>query len=437
MTIDQLIHDANFETGEKQAQAHLNIYNLALETDNIPCSIAPIYFARGKNELPHNFTIPAFNLRGLTYQTAQTIFNQAKKQNVGLFIFELARSEMNYTDQPPAVYASNILAAAIKTNWHQPIFIQCDHFQAKKDDSGNIKAGEVDAIKKLINQAINAGFYNVDIDGSPLIRHSENLTEQQTDNAKYVAEIANFIRQIQPQGITISLGGEIGEIGSQHNSTNQDISAFMDLFLANFATDKAGLSKLAVQTGTSHGGVVDAQGNVVRAEVAFDNIKQMSVFCRDNYGMGGVVQHGASTLNKEEFAKFPESEAIEIHLATGLQNTIFNHPSFPAELLTEIYDWIDQDLQSEKKEGQTQQQFHYKMLKKSWKQFKQQMFTLSSEVIEPIMFTLAEKFEFYFNTLGVINSDKIVKQLIKPIKIKHKLQDYLEENNDSAENLAD
>lgn len=436
MTIDSLIYDANFATGEKQAQAQLQIWQQALETENVPCSIAPIYFARGKDELPHDFIIPAFNLRGLTYQTAQTIFAIAKKMNVGLFIFELARSEMGYTDQPPAVYASNILAAAIKTGWNQPIFIQADHFQVKLDDNKQIKTDEIVNLKQLIQKSINAGFYNIDIDGSPLIRHSDDQTQQQTDNAGYVAQIADFVRTNQPAGVTISLGGEIGEIGSAHNSTNEDVQAFMELFNQNFQGNP-GLSKLAVQTGTSHGGVVDKDGNIVKAQVAFDNIKKMSQFCRENYGMGGVVQHGASTLSDDEFAKFPDSQAIEIHLATGLQNMIFDHPNFPPELLKEIYNWIDQELINEKKENQTDEQFHYKLRKKAWKEFKQQIFELPEKNTAPIMQTLAEKFEFYFHSFNLAETNKLVSQYIQPVKIEHKLEDYLTESKDSAENLAD
>ena len=128
MNIDQLIYTTNFGSQKTQAQAQLDIWNLAQNSDNVPASIATIYWARGQEKLLHNFTVPAFNLRGLTYQVAQEIFKQAQKNQVGLFIFELARSEMSYTGQSPAIYVSNILAAAIKTKWNQPIFIQTDQF---------------------------------------------------------------------------------------------------------------------------------------------------------------------------------------------------------------------------------------------------------------------------------------------------------------------
>jgi len=438
MNIDQLIYTTNFGSQKTQAQAQLDIWNLAQNSDNVPASIAPIYWARGQEKLLHNFTVPAFNLRGLTYQVAQEIFKQAQKNQVGLFIFELARSEMSYTGQSPAIYVSNILAAAIKTKWNQPIFIQTDHFQVKQNQ-GQIDPQDLESLKLLIKQAIQAGFYNIDLDGSPLITKSQSLNEQQQNNASYVAMLSNYIRTIEPTGIHISLGGEIGEIGSQHNSTTTDVTAFMDLFLAKFGQQAKGLSKLAVQTGTSHGGVVDPQGKVMRTQVAFENIKKLSQFCRQKYGLGGVVQHGASTLSPEEFTKFPAAQAIEIHLATGLQNIIFDHPSFPTSLLTKIYAWIDQNLSTEKKSKQSTAQFHYKLRKKAWKEFGQEIFTLDEKTLAPILQTLSEKFDFYFNSLGVNQTNKIVTKYIQPIKIEHQLDDYLISNNDDnqSSHLAD
>lgn len=432
MNINQLIHTANFGTVQQQAEAQLQIWNLAIESGNVPSSIAPIYLARAKDKLSHNFTVPAFNLRGLTYQVAQEIFKTAQTQNVGLFIFEIARSEMGYTDQDPDNYVTNILAAAIKIGWNKPIFIQGDHFQVKLDDAKQIKTGEIESIKKLISQAIEAGFYNIDLDGSPLINQDD-----QSQNAKYVAELTNYIRSIEPEGVTVSIGGEIGEIGSQKNSTTQEVTNFMEQFNRNFNKDITGLSKLAVQTGTSHGGIVDTDGNIVKAEVAFANIKNMSQFCREKYGVGGVVQHGASTLSDSEFAKFPDSQAIEIHLATGLQNIIFDHPAFPSDLLDHIYAWIDEDLESERKEGQTDEQLHYKLRKKAWKPFKQNLFELDGEVTKPIMQTLADKFAFYFKSLRVENTTQLVEQYVKPVKVIKTIEDFQNQVIDRAENLAD
>ena len=77
---------------------------------------------------------------------------------------------------------------------------------------------------------------------------------------------------------------------------------------------------------------------MAQVKVDFDVIEALSKLARERYGMGGAVQHGASTLPAELFDRFPKLGACEIHLATEFQNMIFDHPAFPAELKRAIYE---------------------------------------------------------------------------------------------------
>ena len=63
-------------------------------------SIQDLYMARGRGET-HGFTVPAINVRGMSYDTARAIFRTAIKLEAGAFILEIARSEIAYTDQRP------------------------------------------------------------------------------------------------------------------------------------------------------------------------------------------------------------------------------------------------------------------------------------------------------------------------------------------------
>jgi fructose/tagatose bisphosphate aldolase len=135
------------------------------------------------------------------------------------------------------------------------------------------------------------------------------------------------VREIEPEGVTVSLGGEIGEVGG-HNSTVEELRAFMDGYIRE-AGDAAGISKISVQTGTSHGGVVLPDGTLADVKVDFDTLQELSRIAREEYGLGGAVQHGASTLPPTAFNKFPEIGTVEIHLATNFQNIIYDN--LPAE----------------------------------------------------------------------------------------------------------
>ena len=120
------------DKNEKKKLAHV-ILKTAREKGVYPWSINDFYLARGKGKFS-GFTVPAINLRTMTYELARAIFRTARKIGTGAFIFEIAKSEMGYTDQIPAEYTSMCLAAAVKEGFSGPVFIQGDHFQlnAKK-----------------------------------------------------------------------------------------------------------------------------------------------------------------------------------------------------------------------------------------------------------------------------------------------------------------
>ena len=67
------------------------ITDLAYKKGIYLSSINEFYLARGKGEVPNNFTAPAMNLRVLTYDLAKAIFRVAIKNNAGAFLFEIAK----------------------------------------------------------------------------------------------------------------------------------------------------------------------------------------------------------------------------------------------------------------------------------------------------------------------------------------------------------
>jgi fructose/tagatose bisphosphate aldolase len=415
--VDKLVEQVVFGNMEDKKKAYVKIWSLGQKKGIYPSSINDFYLARGQGKLPLNFTVPAINLRGLTYDVAQTVFKVAVVKKVGALILEIARSEMGYTKQDPYEYAAVIIAAAVKAGFSGPLFIQGDHFQVKLGKTpGQPKEGELEKIKELIRAAIDAGFYNIDIDTSTLVDLTQKtVIKQQKTNFLLTAELAKFVRQLEPRGLTISLGGEIGEVGGK-NSTEEELKAYLDGFKESFDSQLVGLSKISIQTGTHHGGVVLANGSLAKVDVDFGTLKKLAQVAR-TYGLSGTVQHGASTLPEEYFSEFPKSEATEVHLATEFQNIIFNHPAFPKNLLKKMYDWIDKELSSEKGSQQTQQQFHYSLRKKAWGEFKKECWQLSKSIKKPIMNDLAKKFSFLFHSLNVENTQTVVNKFVKPIKI--------------------
>jgi fructose/tagatose bisphosphate aldolase len=416
--IDKIVYKAVFSEGEIKNELLKFIKELAKVLGIIPSSIQGLYEEMAR-AYP-NFTVPAINIRGLTYDVAKVIFRKAIEMDVGAIIFEIARSEIGYTRQRPLEYSAVIMGAAIKEGYTGPVFIQGDHFQVVRKNYLIDKESEVRYLKGLINEAIDAEFYNIDIDTSTLVDiEKDSIMEQQRPNFEMTAEFASYIRSIQPESIDISIGGEIGEIGGR-NSTPEEARAYLDGFNETFKKGK-GLSKLSIQTGTSHGGVVLPNGKLARVSIDFEALRVISEIVRREYGLSGCVQHGASTLPEEAFHMFPETGTSEVHLATGFQNIIYDSKYLPEEFRKEVYDYLKHEYRSEWKEGKTEEQFIYSIRKKGFGPLKKRWWDLPDEIKSSIMRELGAKFEILFERLKVVNTRGIISKTIKPIVIRKSL----------------
>jgi fructose/tagatose bisphosphate aldolase len=406
--VDGLVYSAVFGDGLVRDTARWLLWECGQALGIYPASIHELYLAVGRGDVPHSFTVPAMNVRAMNFTTSRAIFRAANKHEVGALIFEIARSEMGYTDQRPAEYVSVVIGAAIKEGFRGPLFIQGDHFQVSAKNFKADAAKEVNAVKELIQEAVAAGFYNIDIDTSTLVDIDlATLDEQQRANYETCAEITEYVRDVEPDGVTISLGGEIGEVGG-HNSTVEELHAFMQGYRRTLGGVE-GISKISVQTGTSHGGVVLPDGTLAAVKVDFDTLQTLSQVARDEYGLGGAVQHGASTLPAEAFNKFPEIGTIEIHLATNFQNMVYDN--LPEEVVDTAYNYVLSNLKNEWKSSMTEEQFIYSTRKKAIGPFKQQWWDLNEEVQGKIGGVLQEQFEFLFDKLNVKGSREVVNRV--------------------------
>src|SRR3954471_18165410 len=416
--IDTLAWAAVFgATADERGTARYDIRQRAAAAGIRPASIHDLYLAMGRGEAG-GFTVPAINVRAMAYDTARAVIRSAKKLNAGAFIFEIARSEIGYTEQRPHEYTAIVLAAALREGFSGPIFLQGDHVQtnAKKYNSPE-RDKELATLRALIQEEIAAGFYNIDIDTSTLVDLDKpTLEAQQEVNVTLAADFTEFIRKCEPKGVTVSVGGEIGEVGGK-NSDVHELHAYMKGYNATLKTRGggalAGLSKISVQTGTAHGGFINADGSV-RKDVKIDltTLEELSRLARKEYGLGGAVQHGASTLPPDAFDAFPRVGACEIHLATDFQNMVYEHPSFPADLKAEMFEWVRTNATEERKPKDTEEQFIYKARKKAIGPFKKQMWSISETARQAIGQSLEERFTFLMKQLKINDTQAAVAKFI-------------------------
>jgi fructose/tagatose bisphosphate aldolase len=411
--LDRLVWTGVFGSAPVRDAARAAVLEQARSAGVYPATIHALYLARGRGEAPVGFTVPAINIRGLAYDTARALFRTRRALDAGAVICEIARSEIGYTDQRPAEYTFVVIAAALREGWKGPVFIQGDHFQVNAKKYAADPRAELAAVRDLTAEAIRAGFYNIDVDTSTLVDLSKPGHEaQQALNGGLCAELTAFIRAHEPRGVPVSVGGEIGEVGGK-NSTPEELTAFMNVYraaLAKLAPAAAGISKISVQTGTSHGGVPLPDGSIAQVKIDFDALAKCSTLARETYGLGGAVQHGASTLPAELFDRFPSLGACEIHLATEFQNMLLDHPGFPAGLKREIYEKLRTAAADERKPSDTDEQFFYKTRKKALGMFKGELWSLPPATRGEIGLALEEKFRFLLTRLAVGGTRQLVER---------------------------
>src|SRR5262249_37521572 len=315
----------------------------------------------------------------------------------------------------PGEYVAVVLAAAIREGFRGPVFIQGDHFQVNAKKFAADPTPEVDAVKALAREAVAAGFFNIDIDTSTLVDISKpTLDEQQRLNCEVGADIFKTVRELEPEGITISIGGEIGEVGTQ-NSTVEELRAYMDGLIRRLPKGEIGLSKISVQSGTSHGGGVLPDGSIADVKLDLDTLERLSKVARGEDGLAGAVQDGGSALPETDFHDFPQRETAEIHLATNFQNMLFDH--IPDSLRAEIYQWLDENAKDERKPKETDEQFYYKTRKKALGPFKRKLWDLGEPTRAALDAAYDQKFGFLFDQLAIGDTAAMVARFVNPIAI--------------------
>lgn len=410
-----MVRIASLDNGVRAAWAQHIVRSCALQLGITPSSMQDLYVARSNGNLPPTFTTPAINLRALSYDAARAAFRSAQKINSWLMIFEIARVELVWAGISLSEYSTCILGAAIAEGYTGSVFLQGDHFQVSPKLP---LQDEIKAIKTLIQQAIQAGFYNIDIDTSTLVDLSKvSIDDQQSVNAQISADLASFTRQLQPQGITISIGGEIGEVGG-HVSTIEELHSYLTQFNHAFShtcPGQPGLSKVSIHTGTTHGGIVLPDGSIARPTIDFDAIRQLSEIGQKSYKLGGVVQHGASTLPVEDFGQLVLNGTLEVHLASAFMTSMYK--LLPVTLQYQIHNWLNQNYSHERADDMTDSQFYHKVEMFALASFKEALWNLTPDEKEVITKNWESQFDQIFLQLGCANTQSIVEKNISPVVI--------------------
>lgn len=400
--IDVLVNTAVFASGQGRDRAREMIRALASQRGIHLASIQRLYVARARGLVKDVFTVPALNIRGPTYDVARAAFRAAVEHRVGAVIFEIARSETGYTEQRPAEYAIAVTAAAIKESYRGPLFLQGDHYQFSPERYRGEPEAEVRSLENLVRESLDAGFRNIDVDASTQIdRTRPRLADQQRLNAILSARMTSFIRDQGDLGPHVAVGVEVGKIGSDPTSLD-DLEAFM-------ATYAAELQRLGQGPGAAKVSLNTILTSAGEQEVLFDHVESFGKVCRERYGMAGVAQHGTGATPDHQLHRFRAAGACELHLASGLQNLLLEHPRFPPALLQRIDEWVAQQHRASGQGGPPPA----RLRKKAFGPFKRDLWAIEPDARDAIMRDMERKFATIFRELGVIDTLDLAKAVVR------------------------
>lgn len=368
-------------------------------------SIHPFYktLSTGRKAV---MTIPAYNVRGLTYSIVRTIFRTAQKLNAGPFIIEISPHEMSFTQQRADEIGACVLGAALRENYFGPVFIQGDHFKIDAHRSQQEKLTDTNRMQSLISDAIGNGFYNFDIDATHSLtcEHQAGRDALQ-DHFERVARVCEFIRQAQPQGVTAAMGVEFGSM-SRLLTQKDLVLREIDMLQSNLAALQVtpGLTKICFHldsdTNAMDNGLVPHISQSLSQEV-LSALSGLSVQLKSMLQIAGLEIHAGSGISHSVLDNLPSNGIVEVHLGTQIQDIIFDHPRFPIGLTEEIHSYLETHCSMDLQAQTSRDYFYYTARKKSWGPFKKAICSLDERTKAAILQDIEKEVSLNFELLRV------------------------------------
>ncbi|BBA32708.1 aldolase [Methylocaldum marinum] len=402
--IDRLVYNAVFHENEEfRYFLQWLIREAAAKQVIYPTSFQGLQEAAVLGAIPA-FTIPVLSLHALSYDAARACFRAARDTGAGAFSFGYNDEIVGYGYQPPVEYATCILGAALREGYQRAVFLQCDHIRVGRASYRVSRDDEIDRLKERIEEAVTAGIFNIDIDTSSLADFSlPSVAEQQQPSSQECAGLVAFIREIEPEELSVDIGAEIRAM-RDGNLTADEFRAFMEGFYDQLSIPggKKDLSKLIVLLG----------GAKDEADVDLELLRDIGEIARREYGLGLAVRSGVMPIPETLFPRFPENNISELHLAAPFEDLIFDHEAFAPELKNTVYRWIDCEWPGQRQPGMNDEDFYRATRKRALLPFKQALWDMPGELRDRIMADVQGQAVSYFDTLKARNTTGLVRDTV-------------------------
>ena len=262
-----------------------------------PNSVVPLFNARPMLEAArkNKAMIMACNMRCRLPVEGIVLASMAAKAPV---MYEIAKSELNYTEFTPATFVEYIVQENERLgNTEVPFAVHADHITVKKLE-------EVEGIGALIARQMEAGFTSFAIDAS----HMENEMN--------LAATSTLALPIIQEGLALEV--ELGEIGAKSGSaegfTQPEEAAW---FIGELNQRNIRPNLLAINNGSIHGTYFGTTHEGIQLDLTAGIWQSIQPWAVD------IAQHGITGTSLDKISSFIEYGIRKGNVGTLWQNIAF------------------------------------------------------------------------------------------------------------------
>jgi len=297
---------------------------------------------------------------------------QAAKEKNAAVLFEIAKSEIGYTDQKPQEFYDKIVEAANDVGFDTPYAIHGDHITIKKNTPEAIAEA-----KDLIEAEVAAGFTSYAIDASHNYDlNASNARDALADNIEITVKLADLI----PKDVCLEV--EVGEVGRKNPDGTKMLTTVEESVTYIEALQEQGVKPhlIALNNGSVHGNIFDADGNIVE-QVGID-IERTKAIADAITPLGvRIAQHGITGTPLRLMHLLVEAGIAKGNVGTNWQNIAV--ANMPPELVSKMEAWTIASEQAAKmkvkKPQMSEKELIAKNIKHSIKPHKSEIETISDE----------------------------------------------------------
>jgi len=401
--IDVLFQTALFaESEDVKSFSHWLIREIGKQTDNFPASLHSLYQTLNDDSeiVPHKIVIPAIDISGMTYEMARAVFRARQQTDTGPVIIELDDSNLIPDTEQLSEHVLSVIAAAIKEqhaeNGWGPIFIK-RNLEIQVNRSSDDLEEKLRDITDNIDQLLDAGIYNINIDASVRNGEEANIESNLAENARMTAELLRYIRSKEPKNTTVTVSGTLTLPENQANAPEQ-LRTFMQEFQQqsrneDSENDLVGITTINLRSTNISDSDSGANDQVTGSDFNPDMLKNLSKIAREEFDLFGIVPRDISQLSAQTFSDIFNALAIEFHSSRNFLNFVLDHPRFPHHLRNQIRT----DFQE-----------------KNLIQIQQHLWNIEPQSLRVIMHDLENEFITLFNQMGIAHSAHLLQSYFQP-----------------------